>query len=74
MSKVAQDTRPPWITELHHRFSRSFTCEGPDYEPCVNVTTWYVNGNTEHHCAVPRAVRITEDFTTWRTDIVFCLA
>jgi len=69
--QVAQDARPPWITELHHRFRRSFTCEGPDYEPFVNVTTWYVNGGTEHNCNVPRAVRITEDFSIWRTDIVF---
>jgi len=65
------DQRPTWISELHHRFNQSFLVEGPDYEPFVIIAAWYVNGDSSHACMTPHDVRLTNDPTAWRTDIVF---
>lgn len=65
------DIRPIWITELHHRFSQVFTVEAPDYTPFARIAAWYVNGEGAHICTAAREVRVTDDPTSWRTDIVF---
>ena len=65
------DPRPSWIPVLERHFQNGYHVELPDYTPRLNVRTWYLNADRDHHCARSREVQVDEESFSWRSDFVF---
>ena len=63
-------SRPPqWIEALNQFFAHHSATEMLEEGPVLYIQSWYVNGCSHMWCTEPRAVRLTSDFTMWRTAI-----
>jgi hypothetical protein len=68
---IIEDARPSWIPVLERHFRNGFHVDPPDYTPRLNIRTWYLNADRDHHCAHSRAVQVDDDSFSWRSDFVF---
>ena len=59
----------PWIDTLNQLFAHHSATELLEEGPVLYIQTWYVHGDSHLWCTEPRAVRLTSDFTQWRTAI-----
>lgn len=59
----------PWIDTLNQLFAHHSATELLEEGPVLYIQTWYVHGDSHLWCTEPRAVRLTSDFTQWRSAI-----
>lgn len=65
------DPRPSWIPALERLFEQAITFSSDAGTQTFQVTTWYVNSETGHHCDRAHNASLSNETFMWRTDLVF---
>lgn len=62
-------TLPQWWSELWHQFGTEAIAENIDEGPVLYVLTWFLHGNRQRYCDVPRVLRLDQHYQHWWEDI-----
>eukprot|EP00435_Cladocopium_sp_Y103_P068330 s1096_g31.t1 len=60
---------PDWFVQLQERFDRFATIEQPNEGPTAYVQVWYLHGENQEVCPIPRTARISALQHEWISDI-----